>query len=164
VPPVVSIGLLSAAALFCCVLMGVPSVHLVAFANGEGLDPTSAARAGDGADADGRRRPDRDRRHRRPDRTAGRLWLLSAGADRRGRAVRAGGRTRTALVLVAAIYGFGFGGVMTALVCAVRAAVPAGSVGSAMALVGLLAWLGMGAGGYQAGLCFDRPAATTCPS
>jgi uncharacterized protein (DUF3820 family) len=44
---------------------------------------------------------------------------------------------------------------MTALVCAVRAAVPRSSVGAAMALVGLLAWIGMGAGGYQAGLCFD---------
>jgi MFS family permease len=59
------------------------------------------------------------------------------------------------LYLVAVIYGLGFGGVMTALVCAVSAAVPRAAIGRAMAVVSLLAWGGMGAGGYQAGFCFD---------
>jgi hypothetical protein len=45
---------------------------------------------------------------------------------------------------------------MTALVCAVRAAAPREVLGTAMAVVSLLAWLGMGAGGYGGGLCFDR--------
>jgi hypothetical protein len=44
---------------------------------------------------------------------------------------------------------------MTALVCAVRDAVPRAAIGRAMAVVSLLAWGGMGAGGYQAGFCFD---------
>jgi hypothetical protein len=44
---------------------------------------------------------------------------------------------------------------MTALVLCVRAAVPPRIAGSAMAVVGLLAWGGMGVGGYQGGYCFD---------
>jgi MFS family permease len=155
VPPALSIGLLAAAALFCCVLMGVPSVHLVAFATGEGLEPAAAAqlvtvlmamgavgRIATGAIVD----------RVGPLAAYALLSVVQTGAV--GLFVPAA-EAGTGLVIVAAIYGFGFGGVMTALVCAIRAAVPAGSVGSAMALVSLLAWLGMGAGGYQAGLCFD---------
>lgn len=155
VPPVASIGLLSAAALFCCVLMGVPSVHLVAFAMGEGMDAPGAARlvtllmlsgalgrivTGGIVDRIG------------PLAAYGLLSALQTGAVA---LFVPAADLGSALIPVAALYGFGFGGVMTAMVCAVRAAVPAGSVGAAMALVGLLAWLGMGAGGYQAGLCFD---------
>jgi MFS family permease len=155
VPPALSIGLLAAAALFCCVLMGVPSVHLVAFATGEGLEPAAAAqlvtvlmamgavgRIATGAIVD----------RVGPLAAYALLSVVQTGAV--GLFVPAA-EAGTGLVIVAAIYGFGFGGVMTALVCAIRAAVPAGSVGSAMAVVSLLAWLGMGAGGYQAGLCFD---------
>jgi MFS family permease len=155
VPPAASVALLAAAALFCCLLMGVPSVHLVAFATGEGVDPARAARL------------------------VTLLMLMgAAGRIATGAIVdRTGPLTTYALVsavqtaavtlfpaasggpvlwAVAALYGFGFGGVMTALVCAVRAAVPARSVATAMAVVGLLAWLGMGAGGYGGGICFDR--------
>ena len=59
------------------------------------------------------------------------------------------------MTLVAAIYGVGFGGVMTAMVCCVRDAAPRRMLGSAMAFVGLLAWFGMGLGSLQAGFCFD---------
>ena len=44
---------------------------------------------------------------------------------------------------------------MTALVCCVRDAVPQDRLGGALALVGLLAWVGMGAGGYEGGNLFD---------
>ncbi len=163
VPPVLSIGLLAAAALFCCVLMGVPSVHLVAFANGQGLEPAAAARlvtllmlmgavgrivTGGIVDRIG---PLAAYALLSAVQT-GAVWLFVPAAG-----------SSWALFSVAAIYGFGFGGVMTAMVCAVRAAVPARSVGSAMALVGLLAWLGMGAGGYQAGFCFDRTGSYDLP-
>jgi MFS family permease len=60
-----------------------------------------------------------------------------------------------AIYVVAAVFGLGFGGVMTALICCVRDAVPRQRLGGAMALVGLLAWVGMGAGGWQGGICFD---------
>ncbi len=163
VPPLVSIGLLSAAALFCCVLMGVPSVHLVAFAGDQGLDPARAAqlmtllmlmgavgRIVTGGIVD-RIGPLAAYALLSAVQT-GAVWLFLPAAGH-----------APAFFAVAAIYGFGFGGVMTALVCAVRAAVPARSVGSAMALVGLLAWLGMGAGGYQAGFCFDRTGSYDLP-
>lgn len=163
VPPFVSIGLLSAAALFCCVLMGVPSVHLVTFATEAGLAPAKAAqlmtllmlmgavgRIVTGGIVD-RIGPLAAYGVLSAVQT-GAVWLFVPAAD-----------TPLAFFTVAAIYGFGFGGVMTALVCAVRAAVPARSVGSAMALVGLLAWLGMGAGGYQAGFCFDRTGSYDLP-
>jgi MFS family permease len=155
VPPAVSVALLAAAALFCCLLMGVPSVHLVAFATGEGIGPASAARLVTLLMLMG---------------AAGRI-ATGAIVDRAGplatyalvSAVQTAAVTLfpaasggVGLWAVAALYGFGFGGVMTALVCAVRAAVPARSVATAMAVVGLLAWLGMGAGGYGGGICFDR--------
>jgi MFS family permease len=155
VPSLVSVALLATAALFCCLLMGVPSVHLVAFATGEGLDPASAAGVVTLLMLTG---------------AAGRI-ATGAIVDRLGplptyalvSAVQTAAVTLfpaaaggLGLWAVAAIYGLGFGGVMTALVCAVRAAVPARSVASAMAFVSLLAWLGMGVGGYGGGLCFDR--------
>jgi MFS family permease len=154
-PPAVSVALLSAAALFCCLLMGVPSVHLVAFATGEGLDPATAARVVTLLMLMG---------------AAGRI-ATGAIVDRLGplftyalvSAVQTAAVTLfptaaggPGLWAVAALYGFGFGGVMTALVCAVRSAVPARNLASAMAFVSLLAWLGMGAGGYGGGLCFDQ--------
>jgi MFS family permease len=64
-------------------------------------------------------------------------------------------QSHLALYLLAVAFGFGFGGVMTALVLCVRAAVPPRIAGLAMAVVGLLAWGGMGVGGYQGGYCFD---------
>jgi predicted MFS family arabinose efflux permease len=155
VPPALSVALLSAAALFCCLLMGVPSVHLVAFASGAGLDPESAARLVTLLMLMG---------------AAGRI-ATGAIVDRLGplptyalvSAVQTAAVTLfpaaaggPGLWAVSALYGFGFGGVMTALVCSVRAAVPARNVAAAMAFVSLLAWLGMGAGGYGGGLCFDR--------
>jgi MFS family permease len=154
VKPAFSVALLAAAALFCCLLMGVPSVHLVAFATDEGTDPDNAVRVVTLLMLMG---------------AAGRL-ATGAIVDRLGPlptyALVSAVQTAAVMLFpaalggvgvwaVAAIYGFGFGGVMTALVCAVRAAVPARNVGSAMAFVSLLAWLGMGAGGYGGGLCFD---------
>jgi MFS family permease len=155
IPPAASVAFLAAAALLCCALMGVPSVHLVTFAIGEGLAPAEATRIV--------------------------TVLMLAGAASRivtgGIADRIGPLATYALVstiqtaavmlfpvvgtglslyALAALYGVGFGGVMTALVCAIRAAVPREAVGTAMAVVSLLAWLGMGAGGYGGGLCFDR--------
>ena len=64
-------------------------------------------------------------------------------------------QSHAALYLLAIAFGLGFGGVMTALVLCVRAAVPAKIAGFGMAVVGLFAWGGMGVGGYQGGYCFD---------
>jgi MFS family permease len=154
VPPVVSVGLLAGAALFCCMLMAMPVLHLVSFATGRGLAEGTAAGLVTAM------------------MLAGVVGRVATGviADRLGAltsyalvsAVQTGSiylfwtaGSVPVLYLVAVIYGLGFGGVMTALVCAVSAAVPRAAIGRAMAVVSLLAWGGMGAGGYQAGFCFD---------
>jgi MFS family permease len=154
VPPVISVGLLAGAAMFCCMLMALPVLHLVSFATGRGLGEATAAglvtammlagvvgRVATGMIAD-------------------RLGALTAYAL--VSAVQTGAiylfwtaGSVPELLAVAVVYGLGFGGVMTALVCAVSAAVPRAAIGRAMAVVSLLAWGGMGAGGYQAGFCFD---------
>jgi sugar phosphate permease len=59
------------------------------------------------------------------------------------------------IVPVAIVFGFGFAGNMTSLILAVREAMPAARVGRATGLVGMVAWLGMGAGGYVSGWLFD---------
>jgi MFS family permease len=59
------------------------------------------------------------------------------------------------IIPVAVVFGFGFAGNMTSLILAVREAMPANRVGRATGIVGMVAWLGMGAGGYVSGLLFD---------
>jgi len=153
-PPVVSVGWLGLAATFCCASMAVPIVHLVPFLADSG----------------------------RPVAISGALIMtvmLSASvgrvsfgliADRIG-ALRSYAlavfvqsitvywfvelQSLVALYALGLAFGFGYGGVMTALILSVREAVPARSVGLSTAIVGLLAWGGMGLGGYQGGLCYD---------
>lgn len=152
--PALGVGLVCLAGLLCCMLMGVPTVHLVSLAREKGFSAADAARIAS-------------------------MAMLAAFAARilTGLLVdRAGALAAYALVssvqtaamlgfmaaddalmleFAAVVYGLGFGGAMTALVCCVREASPPQRLGSAMSIVGLLAWAGMAAGGYQGGLCFD---------
>ena len=59
------------------------------------------------------------------------------------------------LLALSAVFGFGFAGNMTCLVLCVRDAVPANRFGGALGIVMLVAWAGMGTGGYAGGLLFD---------
>jgi MFS family permease len=59
------------------------------------------------------------------------------------------------LLLTGAVFGFGYAGVMTALNLSVREAVPWKSAGLSTAVVGMLAWAGMGAGGGLGGYLYD---------
>jgi len=59
------------------------------------------------------------------------------------------------ILALSAVFGFGFAGNMTCLVLCIREAVPAQRFGSTLGLVMLIAWLGMGAGGYTGGALFD---------
>jgi MFS family permease len=154
VRPVISITLVGAAALFCCVLMGVPSVHLISFARESGLSMTTGASLLTAVMVAG---------------CIGRVvtgLLVDRAGSLRSYAIVSVIQTAGvfffpqvhalwALYLVAIVYGLGFGGALTGMVCCVRDALPSKQVGSGMALVAMFAWLGMGLGGYQGGLCFD---------
>jgi predicted MFS family arabinose efflux permease len=55
----------------------------------------------------------------------------------------------------AAIFGFGYAGVMTGLLVSVRSLIPASRRASALGVVMVFAWLGHAIGGYQGGYFFD---------
>jgi MFS family permease len=153
-PPIVSIGWLGVASIFCCVTMAVPLVHLIALFQDRGLSPAVAGSLLTTVMLAG---------------TAGRI-VQGVIADRFGGLascmLASVAQTATvywfvelqalpSLYLLAAAFGFGYSGVMTGLLLSVREAVPARATGISIATVTLLAWIGMGLGGYQAGYCFD---------
>lgn len=153
ISPKVSIGLLGIASVCCCTLMAVPTVHIIAALQDKGYSSSSAALVLSTL------------------MMAGVVGRIGAGivADRIGSLPTYGlvSALQTATVyfllaaedlgsahFAAALFGLGFGGVMTALVCAVREAVPPGLLGRANAFISFLAWTGMALGGLQGGLCF----------
>ena len=153
-PPAVSVGWLGLAATFCCASMAVPIVHLVSFLADSGRPVTisgtlimtvmlsaSAGRVGFGLVAD----------------QIGALRSYALAVFIQSITVYwfVELQSLAALYALAIAFGFGYGGVMTALVLSVREAVPARAAGLSTAIVGLLAWGGMGLGGYQGGLCYD---------
>lgn len=153
-PPAISVAWLGAAAVFCCTAMSVPIVHLVTLGTDRGFSPGvtgslvmtvmafgSVGRVASGMIAD-RIGGLKSYALAAFVQTATVYWFVSL-------------QSLPALYALAAVFGFGFAGVMTSLVVCVREAVPARSAGLATSMVGLLAWLGMGLGGYQAGYCFD---------
>jgi len=152
--PVTGVVWLGLAAIFCCVGMAIPIVHLVALIADRGLSGalsgglilTTMVSASIGRVALG--------------------MLNDRIGPLRSYALAVLIQTVTvygfveiqptwALYALAVVFGFGYGGVMTTLTLSVRAAVPARHAGLAMAVVGLLAWAGMGIGGYEGGYCFD---------
>lgn len=153
-PSAVSVTLLAGAAMLCCLVMATPLVHLMPLALAGGADGETASAV------------------LATMMVAGCVSRVVAGAvaDRLGALVTYAlvSAAQTAAVCLfivppegialhaaAAAYGLAFGGVMTGLVCTVRAAVPSAMLGRSMSVVGLAAWVGMGIGGYQGGLCFD---------
>jgi sugar phosphate permease len=159
-PPRASTAWLSAAGFLCCFCMAVPLVHVVSLMCHQGHTTTAGAGIlftimGVGA--------------------VGRI-AIGMLADRTGAlpAYMVSSLLQTATVFwfvttpqmaiiipVAIVFGFGFAGNMTSLILAVREAMPADRVGRATGLVGMVAWLGMGAGGYVSGLLFDATASYT---
>lgn len=149
-----SLAWVCTAVIFCCICMSVPLIHAAALASDAGLGPQQAA--------------------------AVLAILMLAGAIGRvviGRiADRAGALNAYMLAsfwqaavcywfvtvqgpvsfyLLAAAFGFGFGGVMTCFMLTVRSLVPTRIAGSAMGLAVLFGWIGMGVGAYFGGLFFD---------
>jgi predicted MFS family arabinose efflux permease len=59
------------------------------------------------------------------------------------------------LIALSAVFGFGFAGNMTCLILCIKEAVPAHRFGGALGLTMMIAWFGMGVGGYAGGVLFD---------
>jgi MFS family permease len=148
------LALLSVAAFLCCACMGVPLVHLASFVGTICGSPTIGATSLLVAMSFG---------------AAGRI-CFGLIADRVGYlpSYALASATQTACVLaypffgdahsllaLSAVFGFGFAGNMTCLVLCAREAVPSHRFGGALGLMMLVAWAGMGVGGYAGGALFD---------
>ena len=159
-PPQASTAWLSVAGFLCCFCMAVPLVHVVALMCHQGHTPAVGAWILFTIMAVG---------------AVGRI-AIGMLADRTGAlpAYMISSLVQTLTVFwfvstpqmaiiipVAVVFGFGFAGNMTSLILAVREAVPASHVGRSTGIVGMVAWLGMGAGGYVSGLLFDVTASYT---
>ena len=154
IPPRHSLSLLSMAAIFCCITMSTPLVHVVALASDRGLSLENSARV--------------------------LLLIMIAGffgriffgrlTDWIGglRAYMTASLWQTAMVfwftqvstpggfyLVAVLFGFGFAGVMTCLIICAQGSAPTARSGFATALVAMFGFLGMGLGGFQGGFFYD---------
>jgi MFS family permease len=149
-----TVALLALAGFLCCLCMGVPVVHLASFIGAVcgsarvGVDSLLIAML------------------------AGAIGRICCGgiADRIGplkaygiaSAMQTAGvlafpafRDSATLMVLSAIFGFGFAGTLTCLSLCVRHAVPASRFGGAIGAVMMIAWAGMAAGGYAGGVSFD---------
>ena len=153
-PHTVTLTWLAAAALFCCICMAVPQVHLVPLGIDLGCSPQTAAGLLLTVMVTA---------------VFGRLffgWL----ADRVGGlpAYFLASLAQTSVVFfftqtksvatlyqLSVLFGFGFAGVMTCLLICAREAAPIRLSGFAMAAVATVGWIGMGFGSYQAGFFYD---------
>ena len=149
-----TVRLLALAALFCCLCMGIPVLHLASFvalvcgSRDVGVYSLVIAMS------------------------FGALGRVCFGliADRIGAliAYAAASCTQTvcvilfpaleggaSLMVLSAIFGFGFAGNMTCLSLCVRGAVEVDRFGAALGPVMMLAWVGMALGGYIGGAMFD---------
>jgi MFS family permease len=154
------LGILALAAFLCCTCMGVPLVHLASFVGMVCGSPALGATSLLVAMAFG---------------TVGRV-CFGLAADRIGYlpsyALASAIQTacvaaypllggNVSLLALSAIFGFGFAGNMTCLILCVRDFTPASRFGSALGVVLLVAWVGMGVGGYAGGMLFDFTRAYT---
>ncbi|MDP2619817.1 MAG: MFS transporter [Hyphomicrobiales bacterium] len=142
------------AVVFCCICMSVPLMHAAALASDAGLGPQQSAavlailmlagavgRIAIGRIAD---RVGALNAYMLASfwQTAVAYWFVTADGP-------------ISFYLLAAAFGFGFGGVMTCFLLTIRALVPGRIAGSSMGLVVLFGWVGMGLGAYFGGLFFD---------
>jgi len=149
-----TVALLALAAFLCCMCMGVPVVHMASFigavcgSSSVGVNSLVIAMS------------------------AGAVGRVCCGliADRIGplKAYGIASAIQTAcvmafpalgdslsLMVLSALFGFGFAGNMTCLTLCVRKTVPASRFGGAIGAVMMVAWAGMASGGYLGGVLFD---------
>ncbi len=148
------LGLLSLAALLCCVCMGTPLVHAVTLGSDLGLGGREAA----GLLA--------------VMMVAGMAGRIAFGriADRAGSlqtyVAASAGQTALAflfpyaasgaqLYVLSALFGLVFSGAMTSFLSCAREYAPAGKTGLSIGVVMFFAWTGMALGAWQGGLFYD---------
>jgi MFS family permease len=153
-PHTVTLPWLGLAALFCCICMAVPQVHLIALGIDLGCSPQTAAgllltvmvtavfgRLFFGWLAD---------------RTGGLpAYFLASLAQTSVVFFFTQTKSIASLYQLSVLFGFGFAGVMTCLLICAREAAPLRLSGLAMAAVATVGWVGMGFGSYQAGYFYD---------
>jgi len=148
------IALMCVAVIFCCTCMATPIVHVVSLGSDLGFGPREAAGLLTVMMIFG---------------VAGRI-ATGRIADRIGnlRAYVLTSLAQTSLALwfpyvhtlagmyaLAALFGLGYAGVMTALILCAREYSPPRNTGLSIGLVAFFAWIGMALGGWQGGLFFD---------
>ena len=153
-PHTVTLPWLGLAALFCCICMAVPQVHLVPLGIDLGCSPQTAAgllltvmvtavfgRLFFGWLAD---------------RTGGLpAYFLASLAQTSVVFFFTQTNSIATLFQLSVLFGFGFAGVMTCLLICAREAAPLRLSAFAMAAVATVGWVGMGFGSYQAGFFYD---------
>lgn len=159
-PNAVVVAWISVAVVFCCTTMSVPLMHLVPLAQERGLSATDAGgvlflmlvvaitgRAAFGQIAD----------------MIGALptWILASGWQ----TLLVFGFTMidgpTEFYIYAVIYGFGYAGVMTAVLVTVRNLSAPARRASSMGIVLAFGYMGHGLGGWQGGFFYDMTSAYT---
>lgn len=148
------VALVCLAVIFCCTCMATPIVHVVALGSDSGLGPREAAGLLTVMMIFG---------------VAGRI-LTGRMADRIGnlRAYVIVSLAQTVLALwfphvhtlgglyaLAALFGLGYAGVMTALILCAREFSPPRNTGLSIGLVAFFGWVGMAFGAWQGGLFYD---------
>jgi MFS family permease len=148
------IGWLCVAALFCCVCMATPIVHVAALGSDIGLGGRESAgllavmmvcsvagRIGFGRLAD----------------RLGNLqsYIVASSGQTVLAVLFPYMQSRAELYALSALFGLVFSGAMTAFILCARQYSPPHRTGLAIGTVMLFAWLGMGLGGWQGGLFFD---------
>jgi MFS family permease len=148
------VALVCLAVIFCCTCMATPIVHVVSLGSDLGFGPREAAGLLTAMMIFG---------------VAGRI-LTGRMADRIGnlRAYVIVSLAQTALALwfphvqslaglyaLAALFGLGYAGVMTALILCAREFSPPRNTGLSIGLVAFFGWVGMALGGWQGGFFYD---------
>ncbi len=147
--------LMSLAVFWCCTLMSVPLMHLLPRMEYCGIPSAQAGSAVfvmmlaaiGGRIAFGRV----------ADKVGGvQAWFLASFWQTSLVFVFAGLGSLPFFLLFAPVYGFGYGGVMTAVLATLKELTPAHHRSLATGIILAFAWVGHGFGGFAGGLLFDR--------
>jgi len=149
------LGLLSAAGFACCVPMAIPQAHLVAFCGDLGIPPVRGALML--SLLLGSAFVSRQVWGLISDRIGGLKTILAASAcQAAAMAAFLATQDEVGLFIVSAAFGFGFSGLISAYVLAIRDLFPAAEAGSRIPTFFVFSGSGMAAGGWIAGVIYDR--------